>query len=67
MHVQESGCGKLMRFVVHLFLLHQTEARFLNYFNSTTSISVGGGGEAKEERKGSHGEMTDERESMSFG
>ena len=66
-YVQESGCGNLMRFVVHLFLLHQTGARFLNYVNSTTSVSVGGGGKAKEQRKGSHGEMTYEWESMSLG
>ena len=65
--MQESGCGNLMRFVVHIFLPHQTEALILNYVTSTTSSSVGGGGEAKEETKGSHGKMTDERESMSLG
>ena len=56
--MQESGCGNLMRFVVHIFLLHQTEALILHYVTSTTSSSVGGGGEATEETKGSHGEMT---------
>lgn len=40
--MQESGCGNLMRFVVHIFLPHQTEALILNYVTSTTSISVGG-------------------------
>ena len=56
--MQESGCEKVDEVCCSSF--SSTSTRFLNYVNFTSSISVGGGGKAKEQRKGSHGEMTDE-------